>query len=71
MQNEMPEEAETFFQLNIEHHPSSSNVYDSMGDFYRENNEKEKAIAMYRAALDRMDHPAAAVKLELLLGEQE
>ena len=71
MQNEMPKEAEAFFQMNIEHHPSSSNVYDSMGDFYRENNEKEKAIEMYRAALDRLQHPASVGKLQELLEEKE
>jgi CubicO group peptidase (beta-lactamase class C family) len=40
------------FKLNAEFHPQSSNVYDSLGEAYAENGDKELAIANYKKALE-------------------
>lgn len=40
------------FQLNVELFPQSSNVYDSLGEAYLDNGEKELAIQNYRRSLD-------------------
>jgi CubicO group peptidase (beta-lactamase class C family) len=40
------------FKANVELYPQSSNVYDSLGEAYLANGEKELAIANYRKSLD-------------------
>jgi len=40
------------FQLNVELHPESWNVYDSLGEAYMDNGEKELAIQNYTKSLD-------------------
>lgn len=40
------------FQLNVELFPQSSNVYDSLGEAYLDNGDKELAIQNYRRSLD-------------------
>jgi CubicO group peptidase (beta-lactamase class C family) len=40
------------FKLNVELYPKSANVYDSLGEAYAENGEKELAIANYKKALE-------------------
>ena len=40
------------FQLNVELYPKSPNVYDSLGEAYSANNEKELAIQSYQKSLD-------------------
>ncbi len=40
------------FQLNIELHPDSSNVYDSLGEAYMNNGAKELAIQNYQKSLE-------------------
>jgi uncharacterized membrane protein len=44
-------EAIRIFQLNIEAFPKSSNVYDSLGEAYMDDGEKELAIANYQKSL--------------------
>jgi outer membrane protein assembly factor BamD (BamD/ComL family) len=44
-------EAIRIFQLNIEAYPKSSNVYDSLGEAYMDDGEKELAIANYQKSL--------------------
>jgi tetratricopeptide (TPR) repeat protein len=39
------------FQLNVEMYPKSANVYDSLGEAYAANGQKDLAIANYRKAL--------------------
>jgi hypothetical protein len=41
-------------------------VYDGMGDYYKEVDEKEKAIEQYTKALSISDLPAIKTKLEAL-----
>lgn len=45
------DEAEYLFQMNINNYPDSSNVYDSMGDYYLARGEKDKALANFKKAL--------------------
>jgi tetratricopeptide (TPR) repeat protein len=40
------------FQLNVELYPKSPNVYDSLGEAFMANNEKELAIRNYRKSLE-------------------
>jgi tetratricopeptide (TPR) repeat protein len=44
-------EAEYLFKLNVTNYPESSNVYDSLGDFYEARGEKDKAIDSFKKAL--------------------
>jgi len=43
--------SETLFKLNVANYPESFNVYDSLGDFYAANEEKEKAIENYEKSV--------------------
>lgn len=45
-------EAIRIFQLNVELHPQSSNVYDSLGEAYMDNGDKELAIQNYKKSLE-------------------
>ena len=40
------------FKANVELYPQSSNVYDSLGEAYMANGEKELAIANYKKSLE-------------------
>jgi len=43
--------AEDFLKLNVANYPESFNVYDTLGDFYALNEDKEKAIKNYQKAI--------------------
>jgi tetratricopeptide (TPR) repeat protein len=45
-------EAIRIFQLNVEAYPQSSNVYDSLGEAYMDNNNKPQAITNYQKSLN-------------------
>jgi CubicO group peptidase (beta-lactamase class C family) len=45
-------EAIAYFKLNVELYPKSSNVYDSLGEAYLTNGDKELAIANYKKSLE-------------------
>ena len=45
-------EAIAFFKANVELYPQSANVYDSLGEAYMENGEKELAVKNYRKLLE-------------------
>jgi tetratricopeptide (TPR) repeat protein len=45
-------EAIVYFKLNVEFYPNSWNVYDSLGEAYMANGEKELAIANYKKSLE-------------------
>jgi tetratricopeptide (TPR) repeat protein len=55
-----------FFEMNIENYPSSFNAYDSMGDLYRAEGNKQKAIEYYNKALELRDWPETKEKIEKL-----
>lgn len=46
------EKALAIFKLNTEAYPKSSNVYDSYGEAFKENGDKEKAIANYSKSVE-------------------
>jgi tetratricopeptide (TPR) repeat protein len=41
----------TVFRINVALHPNSANVYDSLGDGYLKNGNKERALAFFEQAL--------------------
>lgn len=56
------------FKLNVANYSQSPNVYDSLGDFYTANGEKENAISNYKKVLvlDK-DFPETKEKIDRLL----
>jgi CubicO group peptidase (beta-lactamase class C family) len=58
-----PAEALRIFQLNVELHPNSWNAYDSLGETYAKNGDKDLAIANYQKSLDLNPKNAGAVKM--------
>ena len=52
MRQKKLKEAIEIFKLNIEFYPTSWNVYDSLGEAYMNNGEKELAIANYKKSLE-------------------
>lgn len=54
------------FKLNARLYPESGNVYDSLGDYYAENNNKQKAIESYKKALSITFQDYTQKKLETL-----
>ena len=46
-----PKQAEDFFKLNVANYPKSYKVYDSLGDLYAVNGDKEKAIENYKKSI--------------------
>ena len=62
--------AESLFKLNIINNPNSGNCYDSIGDFYLQTGDKNKAIESFKKALTLKDIPESKVKLEKLLNEK-
>jgi len=45
-------DAITIFKLNVEEYPKSGKVYDSLGEAYAKNNQKQLAIESYRKSLE-------------------
>ena len=62
--------ASHFFQLNMANFPTSFNVYDSMGDFYRETGNLKRAIELYSKALTIKEIPDTREKLQNLLSRE-
>ncbi len=61
------ETAIAIFQLNVEFHPTSANVYDSLAEAYMTSGNKEKAVELYRKALEMLDaHPEVNKRYERL-----
>jgi tetratricopeptide (TPR) repeat protein len=52
------------FKANVELYPKSSNVYDSLGEAYMANGEKELAIANCKKSLEL--HPQTKTAIEML-----
>ncbi len=55
-----------FFAMNIKNYPGSFNAYDSMGDLYNTEGDKQKAIEYYKKTLELRDWPDTKEKLEKL-----
>lgn len=56
-------EAIAYFKLNVEFYPKSSNVYDSLGEAYMAQGEKELAIANYKKSLELNPRNKNAVEM--------
>jgi len=57
------QEAIEIFKLNMEEYPGSSNVYDSLGEAYMHNREKETAIKNYAKSLELNPKNSNAIKM--------
>lgn len=66
MYNNEMENAYRLFDLNVRNYPNSSNVYNSMGDYYLSMKDKENAIIFFTKALELKENPATRKKLEEL-----
>jgi predicted alpha/beta superfamily hydrolase len=65
-----PAMAKAMFELNIMNYPGSANVYDSMGDFYLDQEDTLQAIEQFKKALELGDSPYTREKLSRLEQEQ-
>jgi len=63
MWRQMLPEAIAIFELNIQEHPESANLYDSMGEAYMNNGQKELAIQSYEKSLELNPENANAVEM--------
>jgi CubicO group peptidase (beta-lactamase class C family) len=63
-------EAIRIFQLNVEAYPSSSNVYDSLGEAYMRNGDKSLAIENYEKSLNLDPSNSNAVEMLKRLKKQ-
>ena len=61
-----PAMARAMFELNIKNYPESANVYDSMGDFYLDQEDTIQAIEQFKKALELGDNPITKEKLSQL-----
>ncbi|HKV37614.1 MAG TPA: serine hydrolase [Blastocatellia bacterium] len=62
-------EAVEVFRLNVEEHPDSFNVYDSLGEAYMASGQKEQAVACYKKSLElKPSNDNAARMLKKLSG---
>ena len=61
-----PAMAKAMFELNIKNYPESANVYDSMGDFYLDQEDTVQAIEQFKKALELGDSPYTREKLSQL-----
>jgi predicted alpha/beta superfamily hydrolase len=66
MGNNKPEHAYAFFKLNVDNYPQSSNVFDSMGDYYLNQKDTSNAISSFSKALEIAPAPHTKTKLEAL-----
>lgn len=57
------------FELNIGYYPDSYNVYDSMGDYYKETGDLRKAILSFKKALSLREKEEVRTKLEKAIQE--
>lgn len=71
LQREKISEAIAIFKANVEMYPQSANTYDSLGEAYMANGDKELAILNYKKSLELNPKNANAVTmLKKLSGEQ-
>lgn len=57
------EEAITIFKINVEAYPASANAYDSLGEAYMENGDKQQAIKNYQKSLELNPDNTNAVEM--------
>ena len=56
-----------FFKMNVDNYPSSSNVFDSYGDYFMAIGNKEQAIENFKKSLSIKETPETKRKLEGLM----
>jgi len=66
LRDHQPNKAYTMFALNIKNYPESFNVFDSMGDYYADQENKAKAIEYFQKALKLKENPDTRGKLDKL-----
>jgi CubicO group peptidase (beta-lactamase class C family) len=64
-------EAIAVFALNVEFYPASANTYDSLGEAYMENGDRELAVRSYRRALELDPHNSNAAEILKKLEEKK
>jgi tetratricopeptide (TPR) repeat protein len=67
-QKKMPE-AIALLEINVEFYPKSSNVYDSLGEAYMTNGDKELAIENYKKSLELNPQNSNAREMLKKLGQ--
>jgi tetratricopeptide (TPR) repeat protein len=67
--NKIPEAIE-IFKLNVEAYPRSSNVYDSQGEAYMINGDREQAIMNYEKSLELDPNNSNAAEMLKKLGKE-
>lgn len=63
------DKAGDLFKLNVLNYPQSSNVFDSLGDYFLEINDQANAIESFKKALALKEVPQTREKLEKLLNK--
>ncbi|HKP85161.1 MAG TPA: serine hydrolase [Blastocatellia bacterium] len=63
-------EAIEVFKMNVEDHPDSSNVYDSLGEAYMINGDKELAVRHYQKSVELNPNNANGIQMLKKLREQ-
>lgn len=71
LQGKKINEAIALFKANVEMYPQSSNTYDSLGEAYMVNGEKEQAIINYKKSLEFNPKNANAVTMLKKLGGEQ
>lgn len=66
MSNNMADKSRAMFEMNVKNYPGSSNVFDSMGDYYLNQKDTASAIAQFNKALSIADVAATKEKLKKL-----
>jgi len=66
---EKVDEAIEIFKLNVEVYPTSSNAYDSLGEAYMNNNQKELSVKNYEKSIELNPKNANAIKMLKKLNE--
>lgn len=67
--NKRLDEAYRLFKMNTDNHPNSANAFDSLGDYYAETGDKQKAIEAFTRALNLKEDAETRKKLEALKGK--
>jgi len=70
LNNGQNDKAYQLFSLIIKDYPQSFNAYDSMGDYYNAQKNKEKAIEYFRKAYQIRQFPDTKKKLDELLQQK-
>ena len=68
--NYLPEKALSLYQLNAGNFPASYGAWESLGDFYKDQKNKDKAVVCYQKALKIKDDKGVQDKLSKMIQEK-